>query len=178
MNNKRYSWPTYILLFFLALCILVWGCYSSHLDKDKFFSVNLTQLLTLSVAFFLSFYMTQLFNKKRRVVDSICKVLDQLEKEVTDSKMYIFSSEEERSDALMQQRRINNHFELLRGCAQEFKFDKTLSMAVKSYDEYKEFYGNHIQDTDYLAKSKNELRRPLDTVANMVTQIKLDISRY
>lgn len=68
------------------MAMLFWG-YMNYKEED-FFSVNLVQLLTIAISIFIAFYVVQFLTDKRRKVDIIIGILEEIQKDIDTNEIY------------------------------------------------------------------------------------------
>lgn len=156
------------VVFFLILAVVVLSVTSAIIDT-KFWSITISQSLTLIVAIVIAFGAVQFLNDERKVKEQAERIIDKIQTIVTNTSFYVFkgtgSIDQVTRENRMACRKLSNCIDLLKdeyaGC---FNFQEEADYIYYEYKQYNELVSEHITDLEYLSKSENILRKHAENI--------------
>ena len=131
--------------------------YNAVNNKD-FWVLSLSQGLTLSIAIIIAFYASQFRNDERKLKEITEKLLYKLQKYI-NSEIFVDVGEFEKREVLTNNKKISNVIDSISKCSSSFHIKDDLNYIKDEFKEYKSFVGDHIEDKEYLKKSKAEYQK-------------------
>lgn len=165
-------WVFGILVFFVLLVMFL---NIFVLKNESFWNASVTSCLTLLVALVVSFYFTQKNLDERRQKESYLKLLEKTQVLVADKDLIEIKKEEDIKIVLMKKRGLNNYVSILKAYAEKFSIQEDIKFIEEKTQEYTFFFGNHQQDIEYLAKSSDDLARPLLLIESRLSEIMIKL---
>ena len=143
------------------LCF-IWGVYNFN-KNCNFFDASLSTIVSIMIAVIVSFYLVQKKNDLIREKEKIDGLVYKIQEIIMDNSFGSVEDEDIIRKNLIMQRSVANKFEYL---SVKFKrlndkinteTKESLKNAADKYNEFKEFYGNHYTDKEYIKKSFTEI---------------------
>ena len=75
----------------------------------------------------------------------------------------------------MRKRDISNKIHILSEVQDTFSMQEEVKFICDRFDEYDKLISDHITDLEYLCKSQNELRRPLELINNKLVSMSINL---
>lgn len=163
------------ILMFVALGILVLTVYNIYIDYTEFFKISVGQIMTVTVAIFFAFYLTQRNNDVRVQKEVYKKILQAVQEIVADKDNYVIDEDTDIKMLTMTKRSLNNYMSMLKKYSGKMGVQEKIEKISRYVDEYADFLGNHLDDKEYLAKSEAELRRPLELINIEAIEIMMEL---
>lgn len=139
-------------LVIIAVGCLIWSIYNGF-NNGKFLEASLIQILTLVVAIFISYFLVQHKNDRRRKADFINKMLQEIVLQVEDEGVL----DADTSRAWTIQKSIANRLLALKDNG--FKdIEQDMDYVIKEFEEIRELYSNHVDDLETVEKDINRHR--------------------
>ena len=157
MNKKNIFVIIFCILF---IGIVVSGIYSVVSNCTNFFTVNISQTITLLSTLLIAFLATQYLNSVRKQKEHIERIILKLQEIVADESFYHFLNDDNNGDIQksisMNNRKISNYLGVLKHYEKSFKKLKpSIEYIEKEFNDYKEDTGEHKTDLSYLSKSES-----------------------
>ena len=166
-KNKKLIIPVVV---FCAL-VIGSGVVSWCHNPFQFWTFSIANCLTLLVAVLLSFFYAQRQAEidrnqaeQRKQKDAAIRLLEALEATILSQSAYVVSKENGPEPLTMTKRRMSNYIETIKKNATDFGIEKEIGLIEERFKEYSDTIGNHIDDLEYLEKSRMELLRPLEII--------------
>lgn len=173
MNKKSSSIVKGILTVLLLCAFAAFVVYNIK-NNDKFWDASLVNVITILIAIIISYFFVQRKNDLRKQKDILLNLINGLQLQISSEKAYDFSGQSG-EEILMRKRDISNKIHILSGFQDTFLLQDEMKFVCEKFDEYDALIGDHISDLDYLRKSKNELRRPLDLINNKLISMSINL---
>lgn len=170
--NKTIS-KIIVIVFSVVLVIL--GIYNIF-NNTEFWKLTITNILTLGVAIIITYYMTQKTNEERRKKDIVGKILDRLYVLITDSRMCEISSRQDIDFVLINIRTISNKITCLKDFSESLNYAQEINQMESLFSEYEDFVSDHVEDVEYLTKSKKQLSNKIALIDNKCDMILIKIN--
>jgi len=152
MKKKRIVFTA--LSFFLVAVIIGLIIYNGF-KNESFWLLSLSQALTLLIALLIAFYASQFRNDERKLKETTEKLLYKLQNYI-NSDVFCNAGEHETKEVLMNNKRISNVIDSISKCSAPFRIKDDLDYINEEFKKYRDFVSEHIEDKDYLEKSKIE----------------------
>lgn len=140
--------------------VLMFGSLSIYNIKhnDTFFDVPVTSLLTVVVAIFVSYGLVQNRNNKRKKNDKLSSLLYKIQGIIQQEEFIESKSESIQRRNLIMQRSVGNKIKYLKkGCEKDASIKNLVEQMEDEFLRFREFYGEHYKDQEYMEKSEKEL---------------------
>lgn len=160
-----------VVIILLAIALVWWSVYNVK-NNSNFLTASLANIVTIGLAVFVSYFLTQRGNNKRRQKDIVYGLLQDLYQQVSSDEAYKLSGQS-KEKINMRNRDMNNKISILEGLKSDLISPKDLSLIRKSFNEYRDFIGDHIENIAYLSQSEKELKRPLDVIESKLLALEL-----
>ena len=162
-----------LIVLFLVFCAILSIFNIKH--NDNFFEISLYNVLNLVIAVAIAYYLTQRKNDERKLKEKAEEIVEKIQIKLNDGQAYNINSDEDIAYVLLMHRSISNWIRLLDSIKEKLKFETEVNYISENYKNYKEFIGNHINDIDYLAKSRKELENYILLIDNKLDEIKISM---
>ena len=133
---------------FLVLTFL----FCKNCTKPEFFKANAYELLTL-LCFVVFTYSFTKHQKKQQGIKSYAEAILRC---ITNELNSIDEEKLTSEKGTLIHRTINNHLKIIEDASEKLDFVKELKYIKEQFSQYKDFWSNHIDDEDYIKKSKEE----------------------
>ena len=157
--RKRWNLGTIIALILLIILVLY-----NIVNNENFFELSIGTLLTLFIAIFISFYLVQKNTDQRYQKQIYYNLLLDIQKFVTNPDTYSFDVNTDIRTITLKKRILSNYIGIAYSYSKKFNLEQEINFIKEKFKEYDKFIGDHISDINYLSKSKDDLRRPLDLI--------------
>lgn len=164
---------TGIFLTLLTGCVIAIG-FHNYKTNSNFWSASAVNCVTIIVAIFISYWLTQKGNDKRKQKEILANLVFNIRLKIDQEDMYKLG-DKSTQDINMRNRDITNMIDVLEGVKSRFRIETEVAFVAEKFDEYKELIGKHIDDRDYLEKSQDELKRPVLLMSNKLFEIALSL---
>lgn len=142
----------------LVVFIVIVGVYNSINNKD-FFETSVAPLLTALIAVLFSYMFVQRKNDRIRKNEKIDKLLYRIQEIIADNDFISSDNDIISRKNLLQHRSIANKISYIEEAGKgNKKIEVDIQKLKEEFERFREFYGNHYTDTQYIRKSYNELR--------------------
>lgn len=160
--GKNFKNVSKVIFAALTIFFIIIVAYNLLCNRVDFLKTSAISCLTLFVAVVVSYFLAQRQNDERKRKDVIEGILSRLQEDIRKKDAYIITDDFDKDDFNMKKRDINNRITLLEERLNQTDEEKiNIQFLKKTFGEYQDLVGNHIDDIDYLTKSPKELKRPL-----------------
>lgn len=173
MNRKSVSIGKWILIVLLAIAFGVFIIYNI-INNDEFWNASAVNIITILIAIVISYFFVQRKSDLRKQKDILLNLINGLQLQISSEKAYNFTGQTG-EEILMRKRDISNKIHILSEIQDAFSLQDEVKFVCDKFDEYEKLISDHISDLEYLAKSQNELRRPLDLINNKLVSISINL---
>lgn len=173
MNKKDYSAWKWILGILCAIAFLIFTVYNVVKNSD-FWEASAVNIITILIAIVISYFFVQRKSDLRKQKDILLSLINGFQLQITSEKAYDFTGQTG-EEILMRKRDISNKLHILSELQDNFSIQTEVKFLNEKFDEYDQLISDHIADLDYLVKSKNELRRPLDLINDKLVRISINL---
>ena len=158
---------------FLILAIIIVSIFIGitnifFIKNCNFWTVNISQLLTIIVAVLIAFWASQRKTDERRVKEQIEKITYKIQDVVTSPNFVQFDSsigsENVTKMLNLNTRKINNCVTLLKEYSNIIDIKEEIDYISDQLTEYREFISEKTGDIEYLKKSETHLRKLSDNI--------------
>lgn len=141
-------------------------------DNPAFWDASVTNCATIAIAVFVSYFLVQRQNNRRKQKDIILELILKLQVQVSNPEAYHLAGQS--SDQIMMRKRdFSNKINILDKHKSDFDIKDDMDFVISRFQEYEDLISNHINDSQYLANSSKELQRPLILIENKLYDIAL-----
>lgn len=165
-----------ILIFLLVLAVACLAVYNLITNLKDFFTTSMVPLLSVLVVIFISYFLTQIKTDERRKLDCIEKIINKIQNEMKHSKTFQVSSLEENKMALLYQKSIANKIEYIISLNIDVIKDQ-MKYVETEFFSLRELYGNHMHDSDYMDKSKDDIEKRIVNITDKCDEIMLKLCK-
>lgn len=153
------KWVINIISVLMLIVIIVLSILNIDKTGEAFFDITFVQALTLLITFFLTIFVNQFFNNDKKINENIEKIAFNIQNAVTKKSFYEIDSSnfEFTKDFSMLKKRISNQISILMIYNKKVSIKKYISYIDSEFNKYTGLVSDHINDLDYLSKSKKEL---------------------
>lgn len=173
MNRKSVSIGKWILSVLLAIAFVVFVIYNI-INNDEFWNASAVNIITILIAIVISYFFVQRKSDLRKQKDILLNLINGLQLQISSEKAYNFTNQTG-EEILMRKRDISNKIHILSEIQDAFSLHDEVKFVCDKFDEYEKLISDHISDLEYLVKSQNELRRPLDLINNKLVSISINL---
>lgn len=173
MNRQNIlSWKKLgIVLFVGAFAVFV--LYNVR-NNDEFWNASAVNIITILIAIIISYVFVQRKSDIRKQKEIILGLISGLQLQISSEKAYAFSGQTG-EEILMRKRDISNKIHILSEVQDTFSLREEVKFICDRFDEYENLISDHITDLDYLCKSQNELRRPLELISTKLVSMSINL---
>jgi hypothetical protein len=164
-----------VIVAIVAIIIAILFIWYNLKNNEDFFKAPFTTLLTILVAVFISYKLTQYQTDKRKQKDIIVDILLSIQGIILKNEVVIITETTSKEEINMNKRHISNLLMILKTYKEKFSISDEVNFIIARFTEYETFVGDHIEDIPYLQKSSKELRRPLDLMEQKIFSIMLKL---
>lgn len=173
MNRKKVRIIKWILGVLLAIAFVVFAIYNIK-NNDNFWNASAVNFITIFIAIIFSYFFVQRKSDLRKQKDILLNLISGLQLQISSEKAYNFAGQTG-EEILMRKRDISNKIHILSEIQDTFSLQDDVNFVCEKFDEYEKLISDHITDLEYLVKSQNELRRPLDLINNKLVTISINL---
>lgn len=146
------------------------------INNDTFFSAPFTSLMTVGVALFVSYGLVQSRNNRRKKSDKLSNLLYKIQGIIRQEEFVESQSERIQRRNLIMQRSVGNKIEYLKkGCEKDTSLKKLVEQMEEEFLRFREFYGEHYKDQDYMRKSEKELMNFIVKMDDIADKIHIEL---
>lgn len=127
------------------------------LNNDKFLEMNANNFLTLVVAVYFAFYLTQKKNEYRLRRTKLESLLYEYKNTIQDDRFFDICNNEDAKYLIQSHRKLNNLITVMRSIKVDLDTEVFLAYIENKMDEHNNLISNHLSDIGYLTKSSTEL---------------------
>lgn len=149
--------------------------YNIYVDYQSFLKVSIGQMMTIAVAFYFAFYLTQRNNDIRIQKEVYRKILQSVQEIAMDRDNYVIDGNTDTKMLTMTKRTLNNYMGILKKYSERMGVQERIDRIARYVDEYVFVLGNHLDDIEYLSKSEAELRRPLEIINIEIIDVVMEL---
>lgn len=173
MKGKKFSALKWMLGGLCAAGFLVFVVVNI-VNNDDFWKASAVNIITIFIAIVISYFFVQRKSDVRKQKDILLSLINGFQQQITSEKAYDFTGQTG-EEILMRKRDISNKLHILSELQDTFLIQTEVKFLGEKFDEYDKLISDHIADLDYLVKSKNELRRPLDLMNDKLVRISINL---
>lgn len=144
--------------------------------NNTFFKASATTFITIGIAIFVSYYLVQRDNNRRKQKDVVYDFILKFQSFIEQEHMYNFDGQKS-EEILMRTRDFNNRIDILESVKNKYNFSSEIDFIRNKFEEYNCFIGDNINKLDYLYNSQTALKRPLDLINSKLVVIALELYR-
>lgn len=178
MKNKLVVMKNKILLFIVPILVIaIISIYSfcAADSKSMYFFVPFSNILTIFVAFFFAFYITQGKNDERKQKDLHEKHINKILISIDDKKMYVIKNEEDIKYIRIAQKGIKNRINLLSKQNAYWLNKDDIEYVEKEFAQYWEVISEHINDIPHLSNAQLELYNHIVNITGKLEEMLLGL---
>lgn len=156
----------------VLLCI---GGYNIYTNGKSFFDASVYQVISLIFALAITFYLTQMKNEERRKIDMLDRMLLDLQNDINADSFIKYETEDDVHMALLRQKSVANRLAYL---IERNPFPKAMEEIKYINNEIahlREMYGEHMNDKEYMKKSKKEFNKYITNAEDKIFLVHLKL---
>lgn len=162
----HYIFVTIFIILFFAVVL------HNMRNNPNFWDASVTNCATIAIAVFVSYFLVQRQNNRRKQKDIILELILKLQVQISNPEAYHLAGQS--SDQIMMRKRdFSNKINILDKHKSDFGIKNDIDFVVNRFQEYEDLISNHINDLQYLSNSSKELQRPLSLIENKLYDIAL-----
>jgi len=147
--------------------------------QNEFWSINLSQALTIIIACCIAFWANQRITDDRRIRDRVERIIIKIQDIVTSPEFITFktsqSSEEVRKIVGINTRKLTNAIETLKKYEKKIRLKKDIQYLEQEINSYRDIVSEKVNDVEYLSKSETLLRRYSENIDSRCDSIIADL---
>ena len=160
----------------LTVAFIIWLGVINISENKQFLRINISNCITMIWTVVLSFIVSKTFNQHQRKIDIIVKFIQELIVHLDYEKCCNFMLDTQKESILLRLRLLRNNVEILEQHANRFSYKKEYDFIADNLKAYDQFVSDHIHDLEYLSKSYNELKRPIQNMYTKLYELMLKLS--
>ncbi|MGL5150946.1 MAG: hypothetical protein ACRC7N_10300 [Clostridium sp.] len=134
--------------------IVIWLIYYNMRYNSNFFDTPSYAIINIGIAIGVAYYLTQRKNDERKLKEKAEEIINKIQRDINDNRSYEINKQEDIKWCLIIHRQINNRIEILENLSDKLQVYEDVEYIRKNFNNYKELFGNHVNDLTYLKKSK------------------------
>ncbi|WP_313583322.1 hypothetical protein [Lacrimispora sp.] len=142
-----------VLLFIIIVLVLIFYNLKNNVD---FFKTPLSTIISLVIAIIVSYYFVQKKTDDRRKKEKIDRLLYKIQDLIADEAFLSVESDEIIRKNHILHRSVGNKLKYVNENVDGL-FANEMKKISETFEEMREFYGNHYNDPDYVNKSVKEI---------------------
>lgn len=159
-HKSKIKYVKVIVLIILLIVLIILSYLNIKKDICNFFRISIGNVLTIGVAIIVSYVLVEQHSDDLKRKEALIRLLEAIQELVNNSNLWLVN-DNSTSFMTMGKRQLNNYIDILKSYSNFFEIGTEVNQIINKSDEYSEFLGNHISDTEYLKQSVNDLQRPL-----------------
>lgn len=144
------------------------------INNDEFWNASAVNIITILIAIIISYFFVQRKSDVRKQKEIILGLISGLQLQISSEKAYAFSGQTG-EEIMMRKRDISNKIHILSEVQDTFSLQEEVKFICDRFDEYDNLISDHITDLEYLCKSQNELRRPLELINTKLVSMSINL---
>ncbi len=173
MNRKSVSIGKWILSVLFVIAFVAFAVYNI-INNDEFWKASAVNIITILIAIVISYLFVQRKSDIRKQKDILLNLINGLQMQISSEKAYNFTNQTGK-EILMRKRDISNKIHILSELQDTFSLQDEVMFVNDKFNEYEKLISDHIADLEYLVKSQNELRRPLELINNKLVTMSINL---
>ena len=153
--------------------LFVWIVIYNICCNDGFWKASAVNCISIATAIIVSYYFVQRQTNLRKQKDILLELVLKFQAQITSNEA-CFLDGQSKEVIMMRKRDFSNKINIIKRYSSLFE-EKDVEFIVEKFREYDTLIGDHLEDMDYLSKSTNELRRPLDLIGNKLYDMALHL---
>ncbi len=137
-------------------------------QNTQFLNISASVIINVLVAAGITFYFTQRKHDERKQKEIVATIILRLQTYLDKECAYKI---EDTNNTLMNNRAINNSIAALKACGEYKKYKSGLDYIENQFKHYKNLFGNHKHDLEYLKKSEPEFSRFTTNMSSKLEKI-------
>ncbi len=174
MRHLKKHRNKYIISIFLVFILAISG-YSAYLDYKNFFKVNITAIITVSIAFLFSFLLVQRKTDERKKNDMIDTLIISVIKILSESDLDSFKDEDDiKKHRTKANSALINIKLLIEVNPKQFDIEEIKSIH-SDLTTYIDLVANHSNDLTHLMKSQPDLEKLITSSHDKLVRLRFKL---
>lgn len=174
MGNSKVR--SYIFLGTIFVVIAIVAIFNLMNNGELFWQATFYQIMSLLAVVFITYFLTQRLNDKRRKIDTVDHLLNEIQMMVNRQELHGYIESQDKSMALMYQRLLANKVECLKRYGKlGADIQNDVNYISNQCEEMKEFYGTHMEDKEYMKKSLMEFQKYTLNISERCDNIRIKL---
>ena len=160
-----------IIIIIVFSVLIIYNCINNH----NFWETSITDIITLIIAIFLSYFFTEKNSNIRKKKEVIETIIEKLQLKLESDIMRNINNQEDIKIVSINKRSIDNNLNLLKDSTKNLNVDKDISYIVEQFSNYISIIDNHINDIQYLKNSKIDFERYFIAMNDRLNKLRIDL---
>ena len=175
---KKIFLSVMIPLVLLLLSVSIYGeCAKNPPLFIKYLSIPFSNILSICVAVFISYFLTQRKSDERKFVDTSLMIIERLFSILSNPRLYTITIDEDITFIKISQKRIDNGLSVLANNLKDSEMLSKVTYTKQQLDTYWEHISNHITDFNHLQKSQPELLNHISNMEGKLSELMFDLNK-
>ena len=147
--------------------------YNIKNNSSSFWISSISDIVTIIIAIVFAYYFVERKSDNRKQKEIIEKNINKIQKYIYDEEIYNIISKESNNSLTrsIKIRKIKNLITYLTDYAKKFNFTNQMDEVSKNFKEYQSTTEAMTQDNDFSEKSKNNVKRIIETLDDNLEEI-------
>lgn len=158
----------------LTISAVIYAIYYNFKNNlTTFWNSSISDIVTIIIAIVFAYYFVERKSDKRKQKEIIEKNISKIQKYIYDEEIYDIISKENNNSLTrsIKIRKIKNLITYLTDYSKKFNFEKQMEEVSKNFKEYQSVTEAMTQDNDFSEKSKNNVKRIVETLDDNLEEI-------
>lgn len=156
----------------VLLLLIVGLCIYNLVNNPNFLDTSFTALITIAIALIFSYWFTQIKNDKRKRNEKIDTLLYKIQEIVRNLDFISADTDEVCRKNLISHRSIANKIKYIKiACEDDKNIQEKVSQLEDEFKRFREFYGNHYAQKDYMKDSIKDLLNYITIIDDKADEI-------
>lgn len=158
----------------LTISAVIYAIYYNFKNNSTtFWNSSISDIVTIIIAIVFAYYFVERKSDKRKQKEIIEKNISKIQKYIYDEEIYDIISKENNNSLTrsIKIRKIKNLITYLTDYSKKFNFEKQMEEVSKNFKEYQSATEAMTQDNDFSEKSKNNVKRIVETLDDNLEEI-------
>ncbi len=167
-NHKIVNNIFNIVLVALLLFLILNNTFGFY--DDSFYEANLVQIITLAIAYFFTYYFTQIkldVREKKRVLN---EYISELDKKINEININMITSQNSK-DFMDHMRSIENILYLIEKIKDEYNITENIDYIKNELNEIKSIVSDHIGNNEELTFSLQTIKRHINLTSAKLKEV-------
>lgn len=170
---KKLIKSKYLIYIFLLIISVIFVVLNYKIEN--FWNITFKDILTFDIAIFFTFHLTQTKQDKRIKNEKTWKVIEDISFYTNEILKINFDSDDSSKQFTILIRKINNKINVLTNLHIDSIENEKINYISEQIKELEQLISEHIEDSEYLKKSKTFIEMHTNNVENKCDELFTDI---